>query len=301
MSSYPIGVAGIDSVGKLGEFDFNSVSPDYFVTMGTRIVRGRGFTPGDRDGAQLVLVVGQSMAAALWPGKDPIGACVRVGLEPAAAPCRYVIGVAEDIHSMALTPEPGLFYYYMPAMQWHPHEGDGLFVRARGDAAELVDGLRRRLQEVMPGSSYVSVSRYSDIMEGQTRSWKLGANQFAGVGARPLIQAALGHNSSIAYSNAQRTQELGQRMALGAAASDVVRMVVSEGLRFSIAGILIGTVIALAAGRLVGPLLFDRMSPRDPSVFAVVLSVLLVVAVLASLVPALRATRVDPKVALQSD
>jgi ABC-type antimicrobial peptide transport system permease subunit len=241
------------------------------------------------------------MAGALWPGKDPIGQCVRVAMEPASAPCRYVVGVAEDIHSMALTPEPGLFYYYLPAPQWHPHEGDGLFVRTSGDPASVMEGLRRRLQEVMPGSSYVSVSRYADVMEGQTRSWKLGASLFSGFGALALILAALGLYSSIAYGIAQRTHELGVRMALGAAAADVVRMVVSEGLRFCIAGILIGTAIALAAGRLVGPLLFDGMPAHDPVVFGVVLFTLGIVAVMASLVPALRATRVDPKVALQSD
>ena len=301
MSSYPIHVSSVDSVARLGEFDFNSVSPDYFGAMGTRIVRGRGFTPEDREGAQLVMVVGQAMAKAVWPGRNPIGECVRVGMQPASTECRYVVGVAEDIHSMALTEEPGLFYYYMPAAQWHPHEGDGLFVRASGDPGAIMDGLRRRLQQEMPGSSYVSVTRYADVIDGQMRSWRLGANLFTGFGALALVLAALGLYSSIAYSIAQRTHELGVRMALGAAARDVLQMVVTEGLRFSIAGVVIGAGLALAAGKLVAPLLFDKASPRDPTVFAVVLSILFVVAVVASLVPALRATRVDPKVALQSD
>jgi putative ABC transport system permease protein len=301
MSSYPIAVTGVDSVQKLGEFDFNSVSPGYFAAMGTRIVRGRGFEPTDRDGAQLVLVVGESMAAAVWPGKNPIGQCVRVALEPQSAPCRYVVGVAEDIHSTSLTAEPNLFYYYMPAAQWHPHEGDGLFIRASGDPTAIMEGLRRRLQQEMPGVSYITVSRYADIVEAQSRPWRLGASLFTGFGALALVLAALGLYSSIAYSIAQRTHELGVRMALGATAGDVVRLVVGEGLRFCVAGIAIGTAIALAAGRYVGPLLFEKASPRDPAVFGIVLSILIVVAVVASLVPALRATRVDPKVALQSD
>ena len=301
MSSYPIDVPGIDSVKNFGEFDFNAVSPGYFAALGTRIVRGRPFTTTDRDGAQLVVVVGESMASALWPGKNPIGQCVRVALAPKSAPCRYVVGVAEDIHSMTLTAERGLFYYYMPAAQWHPHEGDGLFVRVSGDAGAMIEGLRRRLQEEMPGVSYVSVSRYSDVVGAQSRTWRLGANLFAGFGALALILAALGLYSSIAYSIAQRSHELGVRMALGAAAGDIRRLVVTEGLRFSVAGVVIGTGIALSAAGLAAPLLFDEHSPRDPIVFAIVVTTLLVVSLVASLIPALRATRVDPKVALQSD
>jgi predicted permease len=301
MSSYPIAVAGVDSAKKIGEFDFNSVSWDYFATMGTRIVRGRGFAPTDRDGTQLVAVVGESMASALWPGKNPIGECLRVALEPTSAPCRYVVGVAEDIHSTTLTAEPGLYYYYMPATQWHPHEGDGMFVRTSGNPALIMEGLRRRLQQEMPGGAFVSVSRYADIMDGKTRSWRIGANLFTGFGALALVLAALGLYSSIAYSIAQRTHELGVRMALGAAGKDVLRMVVSEGLRFSIAGVVIGSGIALAAGKFVAPLLFNNQSPRDPAIYLVVLATLFLVSVIASVIPALRATRVDPKVALQSD
>ena len=301
MSSWPVAVPGIDSIRKLGEFHFNAVSHGYFATLGTRITRGRAFAPTDREGAQLVAVVGESMAAVLWPGKNPIGQCMRVGNPPQSAPCRYVVGVAEDIHSTALTAEPGLFYYYLPAPQWRPDGGDGLFVRASGDPAALMEGLRRRLQQEMPGASYVSVRRYGDIIDAQSQPWRLGANLFTGFGMLALILAALGLYSSIAYSIAQRTHELGLRMALGAAAGDVLRLVVTEGLRFSIGGLVIGTGLALAAARYVGPLLFDKQSPHDPIVFAIVLATLLIVAVVASLVPALRATRVDPKVALQSD
>jgi ABC-type antimicrobial peptide transport system permease subunit len=226
---------------------------------------------------------------------------MRVGIPAQSAPCRYVVGVAEDIHSSSLTDEPGLFYYYMPATQWHPHEGDGMFVRASGDPAAIMEGLRRRLQQEMPGGTYVSVRRYSEVMDGKTRSWRLGANLFTGFGALALVLAALGLYSSIAYSIAQRTHELGLRMALGAARLDVLRLVVSEGLRFSVAGVVIGAGIALAAGKYVAPLLFNNLSPRDPAIYLIVLTTLFSVAIVASLIPAVRATRVDPKVALQSD
>src|SRR4030095_10480700 len=104
MSSYPIRVDGIDSVRSLGEFDFNSVSAEHFAVMGTRILRGRGFESTDRAGTRLVRVVGRSMANVLWPGQDPIGRCVRVGLDSLPL-CRYVVGVAEDIHTMSVEPE----------------------------------------------------------------------------------------------------------------------------------------------------------------------------------------------------
>jgi predicted permease len=136
MSSWPIFVSGIDSVEALGEFDFNTVSAEYFATMGTRIVRGRAFENTDRANTPRVAVVGESMAAALWPGKDPIGQCFRFAAD--TMPCTYVVGVAEDIHSQSIDAEPKLFYYDLPAAQWRPHDG-GLFVRARGDVRQLLD------------------------------------------------------------------------------------------------------------------------------------------------------------------
>jgi len=106
------------------------VSPDYFATMGTRILRGRAFERGDVAGAERVLVVGAAMAAALWPREDPIGKCVRIGIDPETMPCARVVGIAEDIHARGLGPETRAYYYYLPASQWQPQEG-GLFARPR--------------------------------------------------------------------------------------------------------------------------------------------------------------------------
>ena len=143
MSSYLLRVPGIDSAGPLGQFYVNTISADYFNVMGTRIVRGRPIDDRDRDGAELVVVVGESVAATLWPGKDPIGQCMRVGEDP--APCRYVVGVAEDIRSQAIEGESKPFFYYMPAAQWRPQEG-GLFVRVQGDATRMREPVRKLLQ-----------------------------------------------------------------------------------------------------------------------------------------------------------
>src|SRR6185437_3332612 len=124
-------VAGIDSVDRLGRFDLNAVTPDYFATMGTRILRGRAISAEDSRNAPRVMVVSAAMAKALWPGQDPIGRCVKVSAD--TVPCTYVVGIAENIKEQELSDDPGLFYY-MSSEQWYPQEG-GLFVRIRGDAA----------------------------------------------------------------------------------------------------------------------------------------------------------------------
>jgi len=298
MSSYPFRVDGIDSVRSLGEFDFNAVSAEHFAVMGTRILRGRAFESTDRGGTRLVMVVGQSMANVLWPGQDPIGRCVRVGLDSLPA-CRYVVGVAEDIHSASIEPESKLFYYYMSALQWKPQEG-GLFVRVRGKASVVAESLRRALQREMPGTSFVTVNPMGNIVGAKMRSWIVGATLFTAFGVLALVLAAVGLYSVIAYNVTQRKHELGVRLALGAGRMRVVRIVVMESVRFALAGVAIGSVVALAAANSIGPLLFNQ-SPRDLTVFGLVGVVLVAVAIVASWVPALRAARLDPKTALQSE
>jgi ABC-type antimicrobial peptide transport system permease subunit len=284
-------------VRKLGRFDVNTVSADYFATMGTRILRGRGIESTDGERALRVAVVGESMAAVLWPGQDPIGRCMRVAAD--TMPCTYVVGVAEDIRSQSIDAESKLFFYYLPAAQWRPHDG-GLFVRARGDARRLVESLRLHLQREMPGTSFVSVTPLGDIVDAKMRSWIVGARVFTAFGALALVLAAVGLYSVIAYNVTQRTRELGVRLALGAGRAGIVRLVVSGGLRFAFAGIVIGGAVALAAGKWIAPMLFQQ-SPRDPAVFGLVAVALFGVAIGASWVPALRAARVDPRSAMQAD
>ena len=289
-------VAGIDSVNGLGDFWLDAVTPDYFATMGTHILRGRGIGAQDVSGAPGAMVVSQAMAKVLWPGKDAIGQCVRV--QSATAPCSYVVGVAEDIKSQSLSDDTG-FYYYLSSAQFHPQRTD-LLVRTRGDAVGQLEAIRRSLQPLMPGSSYVTVTPFADVIGGQMRSWKVGATIFLAFGALALLLAAIGLYSMIAYNVAQRTHELGVRIALGAQAGDVLRLVVGQGVRLGIAGVVTGGMIAFSAARWLKPLLFQE-SARDPAVYALVTALLLAVAVAASYVPARRAARLDPSVALRAE
>lgn len=290
-------VAGIDSVRKLGQFNLNGVSPEYFATLGTRIVKGRGITEADVPPAPGAMVVSAGMAKRLWPSADAIGQCVKMGSD--TTPCIYVVGVAEDIKAQRLDTDDA-YYYYLSYAQFHPDQG-GLFVRTRASHGVLAsEAVRRALQKEMPGAAYVTITPFTDIIGSQTKSWELGASMFLTFGLLALLLAAIGLFSVISYNVAQRTHELGVRVALGAQMGDLVRLVVSEGVKLGAIGIAIGGGIALAAARWMAPLLF-RESPRDPVIFGVVTAVLLSVTVVASFIPARRAARVDPNRALRSD
>jgi putative ABC transport system permease protein len=165
---------------------------------------------------------------------------------------------------------------------------------------KFVESIRRRLQTEMPGASYVTTTPFDEIIGEQTKSWTLGASMFLTFGVLALVLAAVGLFSVISYNVAQRTHELGVRVALGAQMGDLIRLVVSEGMKLGAIGVALGAAAAFASARWIAPLLF-RESPRDPVVFGIVAGVLLTVTLVASFIPARRAARVDPNRALRSD
>jgi putative ABC transport system permease protein len=288
-------VEGIDSVSKLGDFTLQAATPGFFETMGTRLLRGRAFTAEDREHAPLVMVVGESMAKKIWPTKDAIGQCIKVGAD--TMPCTTVIGIAEDVRRGSLSETE--MHYYMPITQFRPSQG-GLFVRTRGPAADKAESVRRALQAVMPSVSYVTVTPMSTIIAPEMRSWKVGAIMFGVFGGLALVLAAIGLYSVIAYNVTQRTHEMGVRVALGAQGRDVIALIVREALKIVLPGVVLGAVIALVAGKWIAPLLFN-VSPKDPPVMVAVVATLIAVAIFASWVPARRAARVDPNEALRAD
>jgi predicted permease len=296
-SSTNLYVAGIDSVRKLGRFTFQSATQDYFRTMGTRILRGRGFTSEDRQAAPRVAVVSESMANVLWPGKEALGQCMRVGQD--TMPCTTVVGIAEDAVQRDLTGDKR-YHYYLVMDQYQPAGGSYVLLRMRGDVAAQQELVRKTMQRVMPGQSYVTTKPLGEIVADEQRSWQLGATVFVAFGVLALVIAAVGLYSVIGYNVMQRMHELGVRVALGAQSSDILRLVVGQGLRFAVAGVALGTLLAFAASRWLEPLLF-KQSPKDPVVYSIVGGLLVLVALAASAAPAFRASRADPNAALRSE
>jgi ABC-type antimicrobial peptide transport system permease subunit len=209
-----------------------------------------------------------------------------------------VVGISENIRERNLAGDSAMYNYYVAVEQLAGNPGFAL--RTAGPATRYIETIRRALQREMPGASYVSVTPFSDVVGRQTKSWRLGATMFAAFGALALALAAIGLYSTIAYNVAQRTHEMGVRVALGAQMRDVIALVVRDGLATSVVGVALGAVVSLAGARWVAPLLFKE-SATDPLVFGAVAATLLAAAVAASWLPAMRAAKVDPQVALRSD
>jgi ABC-type antimicrobial peptide transport system permease subunit len=252
------------------------------------------------------MVVSDAMAKALWPGRDAIGQCVRVNVD--TMPCTYVVGIAENIKQQSLrTAAPGDrsstgdngFFYYLSAAQVRSRDL-GLFVRVAGDAESQVEPVRRALQRVMPGQAYVSVAPFSQVIGYVTKSWELGATMFVAFGVLAVVLAAIGLYSVIAHNVTQRTHEMGVRIALGAHIRDVVTLILAQGVRVTVVGIVLGGLVALVGSRWVEPLLFD-VSPHDPLTYGSVGGLLIAIAIAASVIPAWRAARVDPNTALRAE
>ncbi|MFN2566362.1 MAG: ADOP family duplicated permease [Gemmatimonadaceae bacterium] len=293
-------VPGRDSLPltKAGGPYFNAVSPEFFDAVGTRVLRGRGFTTADRGGRQRIAVVNETLARLWWPNESPLGKCMKIGGD--TMPCSEIVGVVENARRFQLLEDESA-QFFIPIEHAPAYLQPGaLFVRPVRDPDTFVGPLRRRLQSAVPNLPYVSVEPFRDQVSPQTRSWRLGAMMFGAFGALALVLAAVGLYGVLAYDVSQRMHEMGVRVALGAQGRDVARLVVGEGLQVVLVGGAIGYGIAVAAGRFVEPLLF-RTSPREPVVFAVVGVVVLVVSVIATLIPASRAGRADPVVALRAE
>ena len=296
-SNNNIFVPGIDSVARLGTFTYQATTPDYFRVMGTRILRGRGLMSDDRFGAPSVAVVSESMARALWPQQDGIGKCFRMRSD--TEPCTTVVGIAEDMVQRDLAASQR-YHYYVSIEQYTRTWGNGLLIRTKGDPAIEAERVRKALQVVMPGSSYVTVRPLSDIVQNAQASWRMGATMFVAFAVLALVVAAVGLYGVIGYSVAQRMHELGVRVALGAQQRDILWLVVGQSVRLALVGTALGLIVALAQSRWIQPLLFHQ-SATDPWILAGVAGAMLVVAVAAGAAPAWRAARADPNAALRAE
>ena len=279
---------------------YNGVTPEFFSTMGMRLVRGRLFTPDDRAGSAPVMVINQQMAGFFWPEQDPIGKCVKLGGD--SLPCSQVIGVVANARIDAIQEKPRLAYYVPleQSLALGMSRDRILFLRTRAEPGALIPTVRRVLQGMAPNLPYATIRSFQSQIDPEIQPWRLGAAMFGLFGGLALIVAALGLYSVMSYTVVQRTHEFGVRAALGASPGRIVRSVLLDGLRVMLAGILLGVLVSLAGGRLLAPLLYQT-SPRDPAVFLLVGATLLAAAVMAILLPARRATRVDPLEALRAD
>ncbi|HSF42697.1 MAG TPA: ABC transporter permease [Thermoanaerobaculia bacterium] len=313
----PISVPGLEAApGQDTQLPFmNAAAPDYFRMMGMTILRGRGFTTKDDAGSPLVVVVSETMARTIWPHEDAIGKCIRIGHaqgEPPSMqaspslPCREVVGIVNDARRRSIRPENiPIMQYYVPYEQMPlPPAGvstiSGLLIHTAGEPRGMIRAVQQTMQSVGSDSRYVDVRPYQDLIDPQIRPWRLGATLFSIFGGLALTMAAIGLYGVLAYMVAQRRKEIGIKMALGASSGHVVRGVVGEGLAIALVGLGIGGLVVLAMGRWFEPLLFG-ITPRDPAVLATVALTLTAVSVFASLIPALRATKVDPNLALRTE
>ena len=270
----------------------------YFRTMGIPLMRGRMFGDQDqRDTAQVVLI-SQSLARQRWPGQDPIGQVIDFGNMDGDLRPMTIVGIVGDVRAsgLDLPPSPVIYVSYRQRGM-KPNSSPTVVLRTTDPANELVPAAQRIFRDMFPDAP-VKVSTFDDEMG----SW-LAARRFllllVGVfAAAALILAAVGIYGIVAFSVARRTQEIGIRMALGAERRDVLRLIVGEGARLAAIGVVVGLAGALAVTRLVEGLLFG-VSATDPATFAAVAALLVVVALLASYVPARRAMALDPNAALR--
>ncbi len=269
------------------------VSPGYLRAIGMHVVKGRDIGWDDGPKSQNVVIVNETVARRLWPGEDPIGHTAMVTGTPA-----QVIGVVADVHETSVEGNVG-WQMYLPATQWWPM-GAQLVVRTKLPPATLAPSVMSTLRQINPGqraTEFLPLQRVVDHAVSPRRFFLSLVTCFAALG---LLLASLGIYGVISYSVAQRMQEIGIRMALGATASQVKLGVITKTLRMALVGIALGAVASLVAGKWIAALLYGT-EPTDPATFGGIILLLSAVAFLAGYLPARRAAKVDPMVALRHE
>jgi len=271
------------------------ISPDYFKVMQAPLVRGRFFTEGDEDGKQPVAIIDESTARRYWMDRDPLGRRIRLGPDP-TKPWMTIVGIVKDIKHDGLNID-GVPHIYVSIYQ---RTGRTLSVALRTSlpANVLEPQIRHEIQSIDPGLPVFNVSSMNDILDRSLASRRFSAGLVAGFAGLALLLAAIGIYGLLAHMVGQRSREIGLRMALGARRIDVLRLILGKGFVLSAVGIVIGVFLAAFGASMMASLLYG-VRPHDPAVFLAVPLLLQGVAVLASYLPARRATKVDPIVALR--
>ncbi len=274
----------------------NPVSVGYFRTVGIPLLRGRDFTSGDATGAPQTVIVNETMAERFWPGEDAIGKRFKFIGENAFT---TIVGIARNAKYNGIAEQPIPFIYeplrqaYSPAATLH--------VRADGRAAALVPALRQAVQQLDPTLAVFNIRTLEDQVSLSLGPLRVNVMMLGVFGLLALVLASIGIYGVASYAVTQRTREIGVRMALGAQPSTVLRLVLGNGLLLVSAGLAAGVAAALLLTRLMPPALLPSINPRDPLTFVLTSVLLAIVAVLACYIPARRATRIDPLLALRAE
>jgi len=274
------------------------VSPDYFKALGVRLISGRFFDESDRRESQPVAIVDRATAGRYWPGESPVGKRVKIGRPQSPNPLATIVGVSGDVRHDGIEND-GVPHVYFPVYQ-RSGKALCLIVRSGRDAPELGEQLRREIQAVDPTLPVFGITTLSGMLSSALSPHRFSAQLMGAFACLALLLAAIGIYGVLAYFVGQRTREIGVRMALGASASSVLRMVLWQGLKPITAGTAIGLAGSLIFSGLLEKLLYG-VKAADPLVLICVPPTLLGAALVASYIPARRATRTDPIVALRCD
>jgi putative ABC transport system permease protein len=277
--------------GQEPECEKYIVTPDYFRAMGIRLVAGRLFTEQDMANKPRVILVNENMALHFWPNQNPVGKRLAWGND-----WQEVVGVVGDVKHDGLEVASG-FQSYEPFMQ-DPSSAMTMVIRTTSDPTNAVAAIKAQVREIDKDQPIPNVKTLNQIVADSVSQRRLSAVLLGAFAALALLLSTVGIYGVLAYSVTQRMHELGVRMALGAKTSDVLRLVLSNGMKLALTGVSIGLAGAFVLTRLMTKLLFG-VTPTDATTFAVASALLVAVSLLACYVPARRATKVDPLVALR--
>jgi putative ABC transport system permease protein len=286
-----------------------TISGGYFTAMGIELLKGRTFTDRDSADSPRVIVVDEAAARLFWPGQDPIGRRVAFEfrgqtIQDPQPQWREVVGVVRSVRHYDLTTPNSRVQVYVPygqpAIWFETPPTMSLMVRTGMESSSLVSSVRREVTAIDPALPVFAIHTMTDYVDGALEQPRLSMAVMIVFGGLALVLAAVGIYGVLSYSVSQRTREIGVRMALGASRADVLRLILRQGAMVSLAGVAIGAAVSLAAMRLIRDLLYG-VSPTDALTYLVVPLVLLAVALTATLIPARRATKIDPLRALRHE
>ncbi len=277
--------------------DIAVVDTQYFRTMEVPLIAGRNFTVSDTNKTQTVAVIDQTLARRYWPNENPLGQQLTFGFG-AGIQGVTIVGVVGDIKSDGFD-APSVPHIYVPLGQFAPVNAV-VFLRGRGDTGNLGEAVRREVEKVDPHIPVHSISSMDEIIARSMADRRFALELLGIFAAVALLLAAIGIYGVMAYSFSQRTHEIGIRIALGAQRMDIFRMAVGEGMQLVAIGLVVGLIGAAALTRFVRTMLFG-VSPSDPVTFGAISATLAAAAFLACYIPARRATRVDPLLALRDE